>query len=81
MVHVFLFFIVTKQRDPETGQQSLLFQVSVFVGNPYVKSVDLTGFGCFGNIVQTKQIHIKAPHKRVAIKLSSLLKLSLKFSF
>lgn len=28
-----LFFTVTKQRDPETGQQSLLFQVSVFGWN------------------------------------------------
>lgn len=27
MWSVFIFFTVTKQRDPETGQQSLLFQV------------------------------------------------------
>lgn len=27
---LFCFLTVTKQRDPESGQQSLLFQVSVF---------------------------------------------------
>ncbi len=41
--HVLLLLIVTKQRDPETGQQSLLFQVSMLVGNPYMKQVDLKG--------------------------------------
>lgn len=67
------FFTVTKQRDPETGQQSLLFQVSVFGWNPYVKSVDLIYFCCFRKIL--KQSKIKSQPKRDAIKLSNLFKL------
>lgn len=53
-----LSYIVTKQRDPETGQQSLLFQVSALIGFVFVD------VGRFLN----KQINIKAQLKGDAIK-------------